>query len=77
MGITNRGQLVYIKDDMMEILMNRDEMSWDEAEEFFEYNIMGLFSDMPRQHWPVIIERHFIGDDSTDTDNVGQLSLPF
>tara|TARA_S200002703_G_scaffold137311_1_gene127025 strand:- start:292 stop:513 length:222 start_codon:yes stop_codon:yes gene_type:complete len=37
------GRLVYSAERMMKILMNRDGMSFEEALEFMEYNIIGAY----------------------------------
>jgi hypothetical protein len=34
---------IYSLSNCLEILMQRDEMTYDEAEEFFEYNVIGSF----------------------------------
>ena len=46
-GITdefgNGRRILYSKDKIISILQERDEMTWSEAEEFFDYNIKGGF----------------------------------
>jgi len=37
------GRLVYSAERMIKILMNRDGMSFEEALEFIEYNILGAY----------------------------------
>ena len=37
------GRLVYSVERMMKVLMNRDGMSFEEALEFIEYNIIGAY----------------------------------
>lgn len=37
------GRLVYSAERMIKILMNRDGMSFEEALEFMEYNIIGAY----------------------------------
>ena len=34
-------RILYSKDKIIQILQERDGMTWDEAEEFFDYNIIG------------------------------------
>ena len=34
-------RILYSKDKIIQILQERDGMTWDEAEEFFDYNIKG------------------------------------
>jgi len=34
-------RVLYSKDKILQILQERDGMTWDEAEEFFDYNIKG------------------------------------
>ena len=74
---SEEGQLVYFKNDILELLVNRDKMSWDEAEEFYEYNILGTTTGMHSNKRPIIIDWEFINYDSTDPDNLEQLLLPF
>lgn len=38
------GRILYSREKIIEILINRDEMSEDEAVEFYEYNILGLYA---------------------------------
>ena len=35
-------RILYSKDKIISILQERDEMTWSEAEEFYDYNILGL-----------------------------------
>ena len=48
MGITdefgNGRRILYSKDKIINILMERDGMTSSEAEEFFDYNILGLYA---------------------------------
>ena len=39
----NGSYAIYSLSNCLEILMQRDEMTYDEAEEFFEYNVIGSF----------------------------------
>ena len=34
-------RILYSKDKIIQILQERDGMTWDEAEEYFDYNIIG------------------------------------
>lgn len=36
-------RLLYSKSKILTILIERDLMTWSEAEEFFDYNILGLY----------------------------------
>ena len=40
----NGPRILYSKDKILEILQQRDGMSYTEAEEFFDYNIIGLYA---------------------------------
>jgi hypothetical protein len=43
-GISYEGnQLIYDSNKIMDVLMQKDEMTEDEALEFFEYNILGSY----------------------------------
>ena len=48
LGITdefgNGRRILYSKDKIMNILMERDGMTSSESEEFFDYNILGLYA---------------------------------
>ena len=44
--------LVYSVDTIISILMNRDEMSYEEAFEFFEFNIQGAYVG---EHTPLYV----------------------
>jgi hypothetical protein len=44
--------LVYSRDKIIRIFMERDDMSYDDAMEFFDYNVLGLSLG---EHQPVII----------------------
>jgi hypothetical protein len=37
-------RILYSKDKILDILMKRDLMTYSEAEEFYDYNILGLYS---------------------------------
>tara|TARA_R110000803_G_scaffold139858_2_gene206498 strand:- start:317 stop:550 length:234 start_codon:yes stop_codon:yes gene_type:complete len=50
--------LVYSVDTIISILMNRDEMSYEEAFEFFEFNIQGSYVG---DHTPLYV--HTIDDE--------------
>ena len=41
-GRDNR--ILYSKNKIIEILSERDAMNWEEAEEFYGYNILGLYA---------------------------------
>jgi hypothetical protein len=41
-GRDNR--ILYSKNKIIEILSERDGMNWEEAEEFYDYNILGLYA---------------------------------
>lgn len=41
-GRDNR--ILYSKNKILEILSQRDGMTWSEAEEFYDYNILGLYA---------------------------------
>lgn len=47
-GITeefgNGRRVIYSKNKILTILQERDGMTWSEAEEFFDYNILGLYA---------------------------------
>ena len=47
-GITeefgNGRRILYSKDKILDILMKRDLMTHSEAEEFYDYNILGLYA---------------------------------
>ena len=47
-GITeefgNGRRILYSKDKILDILMKRDSMTHSEAEEFYDYNILGLYA---------------------------------
>ena len=47
-GITeefgNGRRILYSKDKILDILMRRDSMTHSEAEEFYDYNILGLYA---------------------------------
>jgi len=36
--------ILYSKDKILDILMKRDLMNYSEAEEFYDYNILGLYA---------------------------------
>lgn len=40
----NGRRVVYSKNKILTILQERDGMTWSEAEEFFDYNILGLYA---------------------------------
>ena len=40
----NGNRILYDKDKILSILCERDEMTIDEAEEFYDYNILGLYA---------------------------------
>ncbi len=40
----NGRRILYSKEKILNILMVRDGMSMDEAEEFYDYNILGLYA---------------------------------
>ena len=47
-GITeefgNGRRILYSKDKILDILMKRDSMTHSEADEFYDYNILGLYA---------------------------------
>lgn len=40
----NGRRVLYSKDMILKILTERDGMTWSEAEEFYDYNILGLYA---------------------------------
>ena len=40
----NGRRILYSKDKILDILMKRDSMTHSEAEEFYDYNILGLYA---------------------------------
>ena len=40
----NGPRILYSKNKILNILSERDEMTWSEAEEFYDYNILGLYA---------------------------------
>ena len=40
----NGRRILYSKDKILDILMRRDSMTHSEAEEFYDYNILGLYA---------------------------------
>lgn len=40
----NGPRILYSKNKILNILSERDEMTWLEAEEFYDYNILGLYA---------------------------------
>ncbi len=40
----NGNRVLYSKNKILEILSERDGMTWSEAEEFYDYNILGLYA---------------------------------
>lgn len=52
--IFNRAITCYDKEKIITILMDRDCMTYDEAIEFFEFNIAGLYAG---ERTPFILER--------------------
>jgi hypothetical protein len=40
----NERRILYSKHKILEILTKRDLMTWSEAEEFYDYNILGLYA---------------------------------
>lgn len=40
----NGRRVIYSKNKILTILQERDGMTWSEAEEFFDYNILGLYA---------------------------------
>ena len=40
----NGPRILYSKNKIIYILQERDGMSWSEAEEFYDYNILGLYA---------------------------------
>ena len=41
-GVGNR--ILYSKNKILDILSKRDGMTWSESEEFYDYNILGLYA---------------------------------
>lgn len=53
----NSGQervMAYDRDKCIEVLMERDEMGWDEANEYFDFNVAGAYVG---EKTPVFISR--------------------
>ena len=76
--LTNDGgvHVVYCRDDILEILMRGDDtMDYEDALEYFNYNILQQFSTPDNS--PIYIDYIFRTNDSTDSNNMGQLLLPF
>jgi hypothetical protein len=40
----NGRRIIYSKNKILTILQERDGMTWSESEEFFDYNILGLYA---------------------------------
>jgi hypothetical protein len=40
----NSPRILYSKDKILEILQKRDCMTYEESEEFYDYNILGLYA---------------------------------
>lgn len=40
----NGPRVLYSKNKILEILTKRDEMTWSEAEEYYDFNILGLYA---------------------------------
>ncbi len=40
----NSPRILYSKNKILNILSERDGMTWSEAEEFYDYNILGLYA---------------------------------
>jgi hypothetical protein len=40
----NGPRILYSKNKIIHILQERDGMTWSEAEEFYDYNILGLYA---------------------------------
>ena len=40
----NGPRILYSKNKILNILSKRDGMTWSEAEEFYDYNILGLYA---------------------------------
>jgi hypothetical protein len=55
--IFNKSVTCYDKEKIIGILMDRDCMTYDEAVEFFEFNIAGLYAG---EKTPCILERCFV-----------------
>lgn len=45
-GISSSDRLVYDYDKMLDVLLNRDKMSLEEAKEYIEYNVFNSLSYM-------------------------------
>ena len=52
--IFHKAFVCYDKDKIISILMDRDCMTYDEAIEFFDFNIAGLYAG---ERTPIILER--------------------
>ena len=52
-----------------------DTMDYEDALEYFNYNILQQFSTPDNS--PIYIDYIFRTNDSTDSNNMGQLLLPF
>lgn len=54
-GISENHQLIYGFDEMVEVLVNRDGMTHDEAVEFIDYNTIGSMVAMDPDIKPIIM----------------------
>jgi hypothetical protein len=42
-GVINDSTAIYERDKVIEVFMNRDEMSYEEAIEWFDFNVQGAY----------------------------------
>lgn len=64
-GISERGLAVYEKNLIIDILMTRDSMSYEDAVEFYDYNIAGLGGE----NMPVLVDLGWSGSEESIADN--------
>lgn len=66
-GITqefgNGPRVLYSKDKILNILQERDGMSHSEAEEFYDFNIIGLYAG---EQNPIFLDINLINNDYTN-----------
>ena len=52
-------RIAYSISKSIKILMERDGMSWEEAQEYFDFNVQGAYIG---EKTPVWVDDHFIGE---------------
>lgn len=55
----NTGRVIYERSACIDHLQKREGMTWEEAEDFFEYNTMRALDYMDAKTKPIIIVSHF------------------